>query len=224
MTDLLKPSGLTYEELCEKTWELAPKDDPSGTCPYNRYEKGQLRPDGKPGFRTPTGKIELYSTVFESYGVDPLPHHKEPIESPSSTPEIYKEYPLILITGRRNAVFFHSEHRQIPWLREIEPDPTVELNPETAAKLGLQAGEWVWVEGVRGKFKRKLKLTPQLHPLMAHALHGWWLPEAEGKAPYFYGIWELNVNQLIPMDCQSSSGFGGAPNKTMLCKIYKVKE
>jgi anaerobic selenocysteine-containing dehydrogenase len=192
--------------------------------PYNRFQKGQLRPDGKPGFRTPTGKIELYSTVFKEYGVDPLPHYKEPVESPESTPEIYKEYPLILITGRRNAVFFHSEHRQIPWLREIEPDPTVELNPETAKELGLQPGDWVWIEGVRGKIKRKLKTTPALHPRMAHALHGWWLPETEGKAPNFYGIWDLNVNQLIPMGCQSSSGFGGAPNKTMLCKIYKVKE
>jgi anaerobic selenocysteine-containing dehydrogenase len=223
-TDRIKPSGLTFEELCEKSWAMAPKDHPSGSTPYNRFQKGQLRPDGKPGFRTPTGKIELYSTVFKEYGVDPLPHHKEPIESPMSTPDIYKKYPLILITGRRNAVFFHSEHRQIPWLREIEPDPTVELNPETAKELGLQAGEWVWIEGVRGRIKRILKTTLAMHPRMAHALHGWWLPETEGKAPNFYGIWDLNVNQLIPMGCQSSSGFGGAPNKTMLCKIYKVKE
>ena len=56
--------------------------------PYRRYEKGQLRPDGKPGFRTPTGKIELYCTTFENYGLDPLPYHREPIESPVSTPDI----------------------------------------------------------------------------------------------------------------------------------------
>jgi anaerobic selenocysteine-containing dehydrogenase len=223
LTTRLKPSGITFEELCKMPWALTPKDHPSGGHPYFRFEKGQLRPDGKPGFRTPTGKIELYSTVFESYGVDPLPHHKEPVQSPVSTPEIWEEYPLILITGRRNAVFFHSEHRMIPWLREINPDPTVELNPETAKKLGIQNGDWVWIEGTRGKIKRKANLSPAIHPQMAHALHGWWLPEAEGKAPYFYGIWDLNVNQLIPMGCQSSTGFGGAPNKTMLCKISKIK-
>ena len=224
LTQRLKPTGLTWEELCKQSWVLAPKDHPSGSHPYYRFEKGQLRPDGKPGFRTPTGKIELYSKVFESYGLDPLPHYKEPIESPVSTPEIYKKYPFILLTGRRNSVFFHSEHRQIPWLREIEPDPTVELNPEDAKKLDIQLGDWVWIEGVRGKIKRKAKLTPILRPGMAHALHGWWYPEADGTAPYFYGIWEINVNQLIPMGCQSSSGFGGAPNKTMLCKIYKMKD
>ena len=222
-TQRLKASGLTFEELCERPWAMAPKNHPSGTAPYRRYEKGQLRPDGKPGFRTPTGKIELYSTTYENYGLDPLPFHREPIESPVSTPDIWKDYPLILITGRRNGVFFHSEHRQIPWLREICPDPTVELHPETAKSLGITDGEWVWIEGVRGRIKRKCKLTPIMHRQMAHALHGWWLPETEGKAPHFYGIWDLNVNQLIPMGPQSASGFGGAPTKTMLCRIYPVK-
>jgi anaerobic selenocysteine-containing dehydrogenase len=223
LTLRLKPSGQTFEELCKSPWALAPKGHPSGTTPYHRHEKGLLRSDGKPGFRTPTGKIELYSTIFESYGTDPLPHHKEPIESPLSTPDIYEKYPLIMITGRRCGVFYHSEHRQIPWLREIEPDPTVEINPVTAKSLGIEEGNWVWIEGVRGKCKRKAKLTPIIHPKTIHALHGWWLPETEGKGPNFYGIWDLNVNQLIPMGCQSSTGFGGAPTKTMLCKIYKVE-
>ena len=60
---------------------LAPKGDPS-TAPYRRHEKGLLRPDEQPGFRTTTGKVELYCTNFEKYGLDPLPYHKEPFESP----------------------------------------------------------------------------------------------------------------------------------------------
>jgi len=224
LTHRINPCGNTFEELSEKSWDLAPKGHPSGTVPYRRFEKGLLRSDGKPGFRTPSGKIELYSTLYESYGLDPLPYHKEPLESPVSTPDIYKEYPLIMITGRRNGVLFHSEHRQIPWLREICPEPTVELHPNTAKELGLEEGGWVWIEGVRGKAKRKLKLNPTMHPKVVHALHGWWLPEAEGKAPNFYSVWDINVNQLMPMGCQSTSGFGGAPTKTMLCKIYKVQE
>jgi anaerobic selenocysteine-containing dehydrogenase len=222
LTARIKNCGQTFEELCESPWALAPKDHPSGTAPYHRHEKGQLRPDKKPGFRTPTGKVELYCTRFEEYGLDPLPFHKEPIESPVATPEIWKEYPLILITGRRNGVFFHSEHRQIPWLREISPDPTVELHPDTAQDLGVKEGDWVWVEGVRGRFKRIVKLTPIMHRQMVHASHGWWLPETDGTAPNFYGVWDINVNQVIPIGEQSSSGFGGAPTKTMLCRIYPV--
>ncbi|GAH71536.1 unnamed protein product, partial [marine sediment metagenome] len=98
------------------------------------------------------------------------------MESPVSTPELWKEYPLILITGRRSAAFYHSEHRQIPWLREIEPEATVEIHPDTAKALGIEEGNWVWIEGVRGKIKRKAKLTPVVHPKTVMALHGWWYP------------------------------------------------
>jgi anaerobic selenocysteine-containing dehydrogenase len=224
LTERINPCGQTFEELCQSPWALAPKEHPSGTVPYHRYEKGLLRPDGKPGFRTPTGKVELYCTRYEEYGLDPLPYYEEPIESPVSTPEIWKEYPLILITGRRSGVLYHSEHRQIPWLREIEPEATVEIHPETAAELSIEDGDWVWIEGVRGKVKRKARLTPLVHPRTVHALHGWWYPEKEGKAPYLYGIWEVNVNQLVPMGCQSKSGFGGVPLKTMLCRLIKVND
>jgi len=51
-------------------------------------------------FNTPSGKVELYSAEVEGYGYDPLPFHVEPDESPLSQPETYKEYPLIMISGR----------------------------------------------------------------------------------------------------------------------------
>jgi len=222
LTLRLKPSGLTFEELREKHWVLPPKDHPSGTAGYRRYEKGLLRPDGKPGFRTPTGKIELYATRYEEWGLDPLPYFGEPMESPEQTPEIWEEYPLIMITGRRSPVSFHSEHRQVPWLREVKPNPAVEIHPDTARALGIEDGNWVWIEGKRGRIKMNAKLTPIIHPRMVSVPHAWWFPERDGKAPYFYGIWEVNVNQLIPMECGSKSGFGGAVYKTMLCKVYPV--
>ncbi|MCD7860900.1 MAG: molybdopterin-dependent oxidoreductase [Oscillospiraceae bacterium] len=216
-------SGKTFDELCENTWDLAPKDHESGCSGYYRYEKGLLRNDKQPGFNTPTGKVELYSTLLEKYGADPLPHHEEPMESPLSTPEVYEEYPLILITGRRMATMFHSEHRQIPWLRQFEEEPIVELNPKTAEKYGLTDGEWVWIEGVRGKCKRKLRCTPVIHEKIAMAPHAWWLPETDGAAPNLYGVWDINVNQLIPTGHNHPlTGYGGAPTKTMLCKIYPL--
>ena len=61
--DFLKPSGMNYDELKEKGWVFPPEGH--STQPYGRHEKGLLRKDGKPGFNTPTGKVELYSTHLE---------------------------------------------------------------------------------------------------------------------------------------------------------------
>ncbi|RLC73669.1 MAG: dimethylsulfide dehydrogenase [Chloroflexi bacterium] len=216
---LLRPSGMTYKELCEKGWVLPPKGHP--TAPYLRYEKGLLRRDGKPGFLTPSGKLELYSSWLERWGLEPLPYYEEPPFSPVSTPELYREYPLILTTGRRSSVFFHSEHRMIPWLREQDPDPIIEIHPQTAQSLGLEDGDLVWVENWLGKCKRKAKVTPTIHPKVVMAPHGWWLPEREGSEPSLFGVWEVNINQLIPMGKVGKSGYG-CPLKSILCKVYKA--
>jgi anaerobic selenocysteine-containing dehydrogenase len=184
-----------------------------------------LRQDKKPGFRTPTGKVELYCTNFEKWGLDPLPyyHDLEP-ESEESTPEIFADYPLMMMTGRRSPVLFHSEHRQIPWLRECDPDPLVELSPETAREKGIKDGDWVLIEGTMGSFKRIAKVTPMIHPKTIMVPHAWWLPEEEYDKENPYRVWDLNCNQLIPVGYNDSSGFGGAPLSYMLCRVSKAKE
>ena len=217
----LKAAGLTYDELAEKgSWE-APPEGP--TKPYRRWERGLLRKDGKPGFNTSTGKVELWSKLYEEWGLDPLPYYEEPPESPVSTPELWREYPLILTSGRRVPAFFHSEHRMIPWLREIEPDPTVEIHPQTAKDLGIIDGEWVYIENERGRVKFKAKVTPTILPYVIAPTHNWWLPETEGKEPYLYGVWEYNINNLIPACTQGRSGWGGGAYKTCLCKVSKIR-
>ena len=91
---------------------------------YHKYAKGMLRPDGQPGFNTPTGRIELWWPFgFDHWGVDPLPYHVEPPESPLSTPETFKEFPIILSGGGRSFEFFHSEHRQLPTMPRVPSRP-----------------------------------------------------------------------------------------------------
>ncbi len=219
MDDILKPSGMTFKELSEKGWVLPPDGHPS--APYHRHERGLLRPDGKPGFKTRSGKVELYSVLREEWGLEPLPHHEEPPFSPVSTPDLFEEYPLILSTGRRSPVFFNSEHRNIPWLREADPDPVVELHPETGAALGVGDGEWVWIENMFGKCRLKAKLTRIVPRWMASATHGWWYPEQEGAEPSLRGVWESSTNQLLPMGYQGKDGLG-THAKCTLCKVYRA--
>ena len=214
-TKQLEPElGITFDDLRE-LGVYQPK------YTYRKYETGQLRGDGDPGFNTVTGMVELSSTLFEAWGDDALPYFKEPPYSPYSTPELFKEYPLILTTGARKFTSFHSEHRQIATLREIDPWPVMEIHPDTAAALGIKEGDWVCMENMFGKAKEKAHLTPTIHPKVVHATHGWWYPEKKAEEPSLFGVWESNVNTLVPHKHIGKLGFG-APFKQMICKVYRV--
>lgn len=216
-TDQLKPElGIDFDGLRE-VGVFQPGYE------YRKHETGKLRFDGEPGFNTVTGKVELYSTLFEEWGEDPLPYYKEPPYSPVSTPEIAKEYPLVLTTGARKTTSFHSEHRQIKSLRAIDPDPVLEINPETAASLGIKEGDWVYIENQFGKCKEKAHLMPAIKPNVVHATHGWWFPEEQAEEPSLYGVWKSNINTLIPHKHIGKLGFG-APFKAILCKVYKAED
>ena len=111
----------------------------------------------------------------------------------------------------------------IPWLRQIDPDPVVEIHPDTAGEHGIGNGEWVWVENWMGRAKLKAKVTPIVPRWMVMAAAGWWFPEKPGAEPSLYGIWEHSINQLMPMGSQGKDGLG-APTKQLMCKVYKVSE
>ena len=187
---------------------------------YKKYEKGMLRPDGQPGFRTQTGRIELYSTFFEMTDLDPLPFFEEPSPGPGATPELMDKFPYVLTTGARNWGMFHSEHRNIPRLRSLHPDPTIQIHPNDLAELGISHGEWVKVENHVGSCKAKVESAPGVREKILHIDHGWWLPEADPEN--FYDIFEVNVNNLLEWGC-GKSGFG-SNYKCTVCKITKWED
>lgn len=214
-TEQIQPkTGLTFPQLQDKVVQQQ-------KYVYKKYEKGMLRSDGEPGFETLTGLIELKATVFEGWGEDPLPYFKEPPYSPYSTPELFEEYPLVLTTGGRKFTSFHSEHRQIPSLREITPYPTVEIHPDTAADHGVSDGDWVGIENHIGKCRMKALVIPTVHPKVVHALHGWWYPEQDMAEPNLGGTFKSNINMLMPHKKIGKLGLG-ANYKSNICKIYKV--
>lgn len=189
-------------------------------CTYRKYETGELRADGQPGFNTPTGRVELWSTLFEQFGDDALPYYIEPQYSPVSTPELMGEYPFVLTTGARHYAYFHSEGRQIPYLRETHPDPTFDINPADAAKMDIVGGEWCVLENQFGKCQMRANVSPIVKAGVIQADHGWWFPEEDGNEPHLYGVWRSNINNLVPHFHVGKMGFG-APFKCLLCKVTK---
>ncbi len=208
----------TFEELREEVVHQKTE-----MCGYYKYESGRLRPDGMPGFNTPTGRVELYSTMFRQFGEDPLPYYEEPQFSPVSTPEKMEEYPFVLTTGARTYCYFHSEGKQIPYLREMNPDPLIEINPEDALKYGIADGQWVEVASPFGKCVLKAKVSQIVKPGVVHAQHGFWFPEKDPEEPSLYEVWRSNINELIPHFMVGKLGFG-APFKCLICSVKPVSE
>jgi len=203
---MLKDMGLTFHDLKNKGTISVPHE-------YRKYEEQ--------GFDTPSGKVELYSSIFEKYGYDPLPDYREPPESPLSTPELMEGYPLVLFTGGRSIAYFHSEGRQIPQLRKLVPDPELEINPDTAKEFHIADGDWVWIETpqVKGeRVKLKAKLTPAIHPKMVHAAHGWWFPERPGPE---HGCFDSNINVVMSGGPPRDDICASVPTRGSLCRIYK---
>jgi anaerobic selenocysteine-containing dehydrogenase len=207
----LAPMGMTFRQLVEKgRWEPERWE-------YKKYEK-------MGGFGTPTGKIELASTVMEKLGYDPLPYYQEPPESPIRTPELSEKYPLILITGGRFHPFFHSEHRQIDKLRKRYPWAKMQIHPDTAKEIGIADGDWVWIETQHGRVMQKVDIFEDIDPKVVHAQHGWWYPEMPGEEPWLHGVWVSNINVCTSSDeAECDEALGSWPLRTFQCKVYKVK-
>ncbi|MBI4294906.1 MAG: molybdopterin-dependent oxidoreductase [Chloroflexi bacterium] len=189
----MQPSELTVDYLTREKPEGVFYD----TLSYRQYERR--------GFSTPSGKVELYSKTLEQFGHSPLPTYREPSESPISTPELAREYPLVLVAGARVLQYHHSELRNVASLRKGAPDPVAEVHPDTAAKYGIADGDTVLVETKRGSIELKAKTSRDVVPGVVITTHGWS---------------EANVNVLT--DDAPADPISGLPLlKGPLCKISK---
>jgi len=208
---MLQYQGMTYDELLEK---------PNATLTFPRsYERYRT---STPPFSTPTGKVELYSTIFEAMGVDPLPVFQEPPESPVRTPELYEKFPFIY-THYRIHGFMHSEGRQIRRQRQLAPEPYLQIHPERAAALGIREGDWVYLETPKSAGKARLKyraqLLPEMHPDVVAGPHGWWFPE---KGDPEHGAFESNINALVTLDPPFDPIVGVPQVRAILCRVWKA--
>ena len=235
----LNPSKFPWKDLYEfLTWELNGygvegtweelRDSELGfvTPPYEfeKYAYGLQTWNGEPGFGTESGMVEAYCQRFADWGDDPMPYYEEPPYSPVSTPDLFEKYPFVLTTGARSWSYFHSEQRHIKRLRDLDPWPTVEMNPADAKRLGLTDGDWVYLTNMFGKCRQKVRVTPIIKEGTLMAKHGWWYPEKgpddTGHGPF--GVFDANINQLVPHGLYGKLGFG-SPFKCMICGVEKAE-
>ena len=201
--------------------------------------------DDHPGFMTPSGLIEIWSIVCEAYlgDEDKFPVYREPTNSPVTTPEYFDagmadqidasklrndDYPaslqehadatFLMTTGARQPVYFHSEHRQLPWCRELWPAPRLEMNPNDAARLGLEQGDWVWIESPWGKVREVLDLYYGISKGVVNANHAWWYPEMDTAS---HGFEQVNINCVMDPYGQDVV-CGAATMRSVPVLVYKA--
>jgi anaerobic selenocysteine-containing dehydrogenase len=149
----------------------------------------------------PQGKVAIYNTTFEENGFNPLPEWVEPPESPTGTPELLSKYPLVFFDTHTSDVYNHGWLRNVPYLREIQPDPWIHIHPETAKARGIKDGDWVIVESSHGWIKVKALYFPGIRPDTIMSLHGWWQGCDElGLPDYPLLDGGANVNVLYSTD------------------------
>lgn len=208
----LEGSGYTVEDVrAAGGWVKVP----TPMMEYRKWEKGRLRPDGRPGFDTPTGKFEIAATLLEEFGYDGLPIYSEPKEGPQASPELAAKYPLVFNSGARPQTDFRSQHHGVAGLCKDNPAPTVLLGRDVAAARHVASGDLVEVRSPRGAVAFRAQVSDDIVGGAVECSMG-------GGTPVGPKAWRLsNVNELT--DLANYDEISGFPvYKSLLCDVVRV--
>ena len=191
-------------DLLEHVRDLPPE------AGFGRYERD--------GFATPSGKVELSSSILRDLGFDPLPYWRE---APPADPR----FPLELFMGVREDEFFQTGQRFIPELRQRRPEPQCYLHPADAAEWQVSEGEWIDVETVAGRVRLQATLRDDMPVGLIRVPHGWWKPEAPQGEGELSGAWAHADAQICPDDDDFLDREQGIPHfKGVPAAIHQLED
>ena len=97
----------------------------------------------------------------------------------------------------------------------------MQVHPETAGELGIEEGDWVWIETLRGRIKHVAQLFPGMDPRVVVVQASWWYPEEPGPD---HGLWKSNANILTSSEPPYDPAIGSTTFRALLCRVYKVED
>lgn len=212
----LTPSGLTVEQLREQRIGIRVPIQSR----HRKYAEIDSRTGRPHGFRTPTGKLEIYSTRLANAGYAPFPGMN--LGARQDQHENSSDFPLTL-TSFRLIQFCDQQHRNIPRLRKQAREPLLEIHPDTAASLGVEENDAVLLETATGKIRLKVKFNGGLHVKAVATQYGWW----QACEPLGLGGYDplspegANINLLISFD-QRDPISGAVAHRSQRCRVSKL--
>ncbi|ONI38195.1 hypothetical protein AN639_10575 [Candidatus Epulonipiscium fishelsonii] len=141
-SEAILAQGITYDMLKEKGWiklniEASFKDKK---------------------FLTPSGKVEFYSESLKSAGLHPVAEYVPTAESNDGSPELFKKYPLTLMTPHTKNLI-NSQMYNVPQIKNLMGEPVVYIHTDDARERGIVDGDKVNVLNDRGNIILVAKVT-----------------------------------------------------------------
>ncbi|MFZ5555680.1 MAG: molybdopterin-containing oxidoreductase family protein [Pseudomonadota bacterium] len=118
--------GISLEGLKQTGWARAAVGSPR-------------RPGVNSGqWKTPSGKIEIFSAALEAMGLDPLPDHVPEREGLAAAEQ--SRFPLQVISAATH-YYIGNSFQPVPRLRKLASRPEFEISPEDAAERNISDGD-----------------------------------------------------------------------------------
>ena len=147
-------------------------------------------------FKTPSGKIELVSSLMENAGI------------PSFVPYTHRPEPpadhFRLIVGRC-AAHTHISTQNNCYLNELVPENELWINTQPAGRLGIKNGAYVEVASPLAVGKIKAKVTDAIHPEAVFMLHGFGKTVPAQTRSYHKGVSDALLEENV------TDPVGGSP-------------
>lgn len=196
--DQLQPSGITVKDLMEQSEGILLEE--------TRYQKYLQE-----GFKTPSRKVEIESSLLEKNGYSAIPNFWENIQyqQPSFQKEKNK-YPFVGLSGRRPNYFVHSQFRHINSLKKKEKAPAVDIHPSDAKKQNINQDDWIMISTPNGSIKMRVRINPIIAPGTIRIAWGW-------------GEWQEQYNlNLLTDDSVKDPITSATSNRVFQCQIKKL--
>src|SRR5579864_5171743 len=172
----------------------------AGPMRLNFHDKGSdanqpspvpFLPFAQGGFRTSSGKAQLYNESLQAQGLDPVADFTPPSESRHTAKQ--KLLPLELL-ARKADNFLNSTFTNLPAVREMEEPGLLEICVQDARARGIADGDTVRVYNNRGEMRLKARVDGKVQPGVVSAMLNW-----AKMTPGFQSINSLTSEKLTDM-------------------------
>ena len=183
--------GISRErlELGQVRLNFEPQKDAGGGA--RATQPAPFLPFAQGGFRTPSGKAELYSEAVGALGLDPVADFTPPTESRNGKSE--RALPLELL-ARKSDNFLNSTFSNVGSVQEMEEAGLLEICAVDARARGIADGDQVRVFNRRGDIVLKARVDGKVQPGVVSARLNW-----AKMTPGFQSINALTSEKLADM-------------------------